>query len=145
MWECVLIKNFILFLSLSAVLVQADNFRDAMKAFKKDDFSKAKVFFELALSKDKSSNASYMLGRMYLYGQGTDQDTKKALQYLTYAFDSGNIPSGCYISEAYMLEGTNSALLAEGIVPGLKKRVPHCKKVFQLYKNYTFPAEFSYN
>jgi len=138
------VKKILLLLVFCSVLLQANNYGDAMRAYRKGDFNKAKVLFELSATKDKTIHANYMLGRMYLNAQGVNQDIDKALELLNYAFDSGNIPAGCYISEAYMKKGINSALLAEGLVAGLRKRVPHCKKVFRDYKNYSFPSEFNY-
>ena len=137
-------KKILLLLVFCSVLLQANNYSDAMRAYKKGDFDKAKVLFELSAKEDGTIHARYMLGRMYLNGEGVAQDIDVALKLLIYAFDSGNIPAGCYISEAYMKKGINSALLAEGLVAGLRKRVPHCKKVFVEYKVYSFPAEFSY-
>ncbi|WP_024953659.1 SEL1-like repeat protein [Sulfurospirillum arcachonense] len=138
-------RYIILFLIVLSTLLQANNFTKGMRAYKKGDFDQAKNLFELAQTKDRVLHAHYMLGRMYLYGQGVKADTTKAIKLLTEAFDAGNIPAGCYISEAYMKEGIHSALLAEGLVAGLRKKVPYCKTVFEKYKTYSFPAEFHYN
>lgn len=137
-------KKILLLLVICSAVLQANNYGDGMRAYRNGEFNKAKVFFELSAKKDGTVHANYMLGRMYLNGEGVKQNIDVALKLLNYAFDSGNIPAGCYISEAYMKKGTNSALLAEGLVAGLRKRVPHCKKVFTAYKAYSFPAEFNY-
>lgn len=137
-------KKILLLLVVCSVLLQANNYTNAMRAYRNGDFNKAKVLFELSATKDGTVHAQYMLGRMYLNGEGVTQNIDIALKLLNYAFDSGNIPAGCYISEAYMKKGINSSLIAEGLVAGLRKRVPHCKKVFAEYKAYSFPVEFNY-
>lgn len=137
-------KKILMLLVFSVLVVQANNYGEGMRAYRKGDFDKAKVFFELSATKDGTVHAQYMLGRMYLNAEGVKQDIDTALKLLNYAFDSGNIPAGCYISEAYMKKGINSALIAEGLVAGLRKKVPHCRKVFSEYKNYSFPREFNY-
>jgi len=138
------VKKILLLVVFCSVVLQANNYADGMRAYRNGEFNKAKVFFELSAKKDGTVHANYMLGRMYLNGEGGKQDIDRALKLLNNAFDSGNIPAGCYISEAYMKKGINSALIAEGLVAGLRKRVPHCKKVFAEYKKYSFPTEFNY-
>jgi len=140
----IIVKKILIFLVFCSVILQANNYSDGMRAYRNGDFNKAKVFFELSAKKDGTVHAQYMLGRMYLNGEGVTQDIDMALKLLNYAFDSGNIPAGCYISEAYMKKGIKPALIAEGLVAGLRKKVPHCKKVFAEYKNYSFPTEFNH-
>lgn len=125
-------------LFLSTIILEANTFRDGMKAYRKGDFQRAKILFEESFSKNKSTSAAYMLGRLYLNGEGVEENLDKAIKLFIYAFDSGNIPAGCYLSEAYMKQKKHLELLAEGLVPGLRKKVPHCKKVFRIYKNYPF-------
>lgn len=133
-----------LVLILSVACLHANNFRNGMKAYKQGSYQKARFFFELAMSEDRATHANFMLGKMYLYGLGVPNDTQKAITVFQEAFDSGNIPAGCYLSEAYMQEGSHASLLAEGLMPGLIKRVPHCKRVLQMYQNYDF-SKASYN
>lgn len=140
-----MIKRYIVLLLLCLVPLVADNFRNAVKAHRQGNFQLAKTLFQLAMDKDESIHAGYMLGRMYLYGQGVKKDLNKAVELFTFAQEYGNIPAGCYLSETYMKLGTNSSLLAKGIVPGLNKNVPYCKTVYEMYKKYSFPAEFHFD
>jgi len=139
-----MLKRFILILIISAIALNASNFRNGMKAYKKSNYTDAKAFFKTAAIDDESAAASYMLGRMYLNGEGVEENTKKAVQFLLHASDYGNIPAGCYLSEAYMKEGSNLALLAVGLIKGLRKRVPHCKVVLKQYNTYKFPTTFNF-
>ena len=140
-----MLKHFILILILSVVVLNANNFRNGMIAYRKTNYADAQAFFKAAAMDDKSVAASYMLGRMYLNGEGVQEDTQKAIKFLLHASEYGNIPAGCYLSEAYMKEGSNLALLAVGIIGGLKKRVPHCKTVLKQYHAYNFPTGFDFD
>ncbi len=140
-----MLKRFILIFILSVITLNANNFRNGMKAYKKSNYTEAKTFFKAGVVDDNSVVASYMLGRMYLSGEGVKEDTKKAIKFLLYASDYGNVPAGCYLSEAYMKEGSNLALLAVGLIDGLKKRVPHCKVVLKQYHAYKFPTKFNFD
>lgn len=140
-----MLKRFILIFIFSAIALNANNFRNGMIAYKKSNYSDAQTFFKTAALDDKSVAASYMLGRMYLNGEGVEENTDKAIQFLLHAHDFGNIPAGCYLSEAYMKEGSNLALLAVGIIAGLKKRVPHCRTVLKQYQVYNFPTTFDFD
>jgi|LGVF01.2.fsa_nt_gb TPR repeat protein len=139
-----MVKRILLIFILSVVTLNANNFRNGMIAYKKANYSDAKAFFKAGVVDDKSVTASYMLGRMYLNGHGVEENTEQAVKLLLHAYDSGNIPAGCYLSEAYMKEGTNLALLAVGIIEGLRKRVPHCKVVLKQYHVYNFPTGFNF-
>lgn len=121
---------------LFVCLLEASNFRDGAIAFKKGNFSEAKTFLEKAIKDENSIHASYLLGRMYLYGQGVAVDYDKAIELLTEAFDNGNIPAGCYLSETFMLQGSHPSYLAEGFVAGLRHNLPFCRQVFEKYKVY---------
>ena len=140
-----MLNRILLVYILSIVTLSANNLRNGMIAYKKANFLEAKTFFKASILDDKSITASYMLGRMYLNGEGVEKDAKKAIKFLLYAYNSGNIPSGCYLSEAYMKEGSNLALLAAGIVEGLRKKVPHCKVVLEQYHAYNFPTGFNFD
>jgi len=140
-----MLKRILLVFILSIVTLSANNFRNGMIAYKKANFSEAKTFFEASILDDKSITASYMLGRMYLNGDGVEENTEQAIKFLLHAYNSGNTPAGCYISEAYMKEGSNLALLAVGIIEGLRKRVPHCRVVLKQYHAYNFPIGFDFD
>jgi len=140
-----MLKRLILTLVLSVVVLNANNFRNGMVAYRKANYADAQAFFKAAAVDDKSIAASYMLGRMYLNGEGVKADTKKAIKFLLHASEYGNVPAGCYLSEAYMKEGSNLALLAVGIIEGLRKRVPHCRVVLKQYHAYNFPTGFDFD
>lgn len=124
---------------LLAICIEANNFREGMLAYKQADYQKASEFFKNAIQIDHSANANYILGRMYLQGQGVEKDFDVAIKLLEVAEESGNIPSGCYLSEAYMKSNKNPSYIAWGLMAGLKKSIPHCKKVFQQYLTYQLP------
>lgn len=137
-------NRVLLILILFIVTLNANNFRNGMIAYKKSNYSDAKAFFKAGIVDDNSITASYMLGRMYLKGNGVEENTQQAIKFLLHAYDSGNVPAGCYLSEAYMKEGSNLALLAVGIIEGLRKRVPHCRVVLKQYHAYNFPTGFDF-
>ena len=129
-------KYFILFFVFCAVLVQANSFGDGMRAYRKGDYDKAKVLFEIALEKEKIYNASHLLGKMYLNGNGIDININKAIKYFEFAHKFGNITAGCYASSAYMDKGVyNWGVLEDGLARGLKNRTPYCLKVVDRWQN----------
>ena len=129
-------KYFILFFVFCAVLVQANSFGDGMRAYRKGDYAKAKVLFEIALEKEKIYNASHILGKMYLNGNGVNVDIDKAINYFKFAYKFGNITAGCYASSAYMDKGVyNWGILEDGLAKGLKNRTPYCLKVVDRWQN----------
>ncbi|WP_024953660.1 SEL1-like repeat protein [Sulfurospirillum arcachonense] len=131
-----MIKLTILTLVVSSVLLQANNFTDGMRAYRKADYDKAKVFFELALEKDKVYNASHLLGKMYLNGNGVEQDIDKSIKYFEFAHKQGNIIAGCYASKAYMEKGIyNWGILENGLIRGLKHKTKYCFKVVDIWMN----------
>lgn len=113
-----------------------NNLREGVLAYNQKSYEKAKYYFELAITKDESANAGYMLGKMYLYGEGVSLDPKKAIDYLDFARDNGNVPAGCYLSEAYMNAKVNTSYIANGLMKGLKQNIPHCKKMLERYLVY---------
>jgi len=129
-------KQFVAIFICSIISLQASNFRNGMLAFKKSQFDKAKIFFEVAITDDKSTHASYMLGRMYLNGKGVAVDIKKSIILLTKAYEYGNIPAGCHLSRAHMKNGINVYLAAEGVKRGIAKNVEFCKETLQMYRAY---------
>jgi len=129
-------KQFVAIFICSIISLHASNFRNGMIAFQKAQYDKAKIFFEVAITDDKSTHASYMLGRMYLNGKGVTVDTKKSIALLTMAYKYGNIPAGCYLSRAHIQNGINVYLAAEGVKRGIEKNVKFCKETLQLYRAY---------
>lgn len=123
-------------LIFSTVLLQANNFSDGMRAYKKSDFDRAKFYFEAALEKDKAYNASHILGKMYLEGDGVNQDFDKAIKYFKLAQKYGNITAGCYVSTAYMRKGIfDWGILEDGLARGLKHNTKYCYDVVDLWMN----------
>lgn len=120
-------------------LLGAENYlREGIVAYNTKSYDKAKSFFEKAITEEQSANAAYMLGKMYLNGEGISVDNYKAIQLLEFASDGGNIPAGCYLSEAYMNAKTNTSYVANGLMKGLKQKLPHCQKVLEQYFAYKF-------
>jgi len=132
------VKSIVLILALLATTLWSseNNLREGVLAYNQKSYDKAKQYFELAITKDESANAAYLLGKMYLYGEGVSVDLKKAIEYLDFARDNGNIPSGCYLSEAYMNAKTNTSYVAYGLMKGLKQKIPHCQKMLERYFTY---------
>lgn len=117
-------------------MLSANNFADGMHAYRKGDFDKAKLYFELALEKDKIYNASHMLGKMYLAGDGVNQDFDIAIKYFKFAQSYGNITAGCYSSAAYMKKGIfNWGILEDGLARGLKHKTRYCLEVVDIWMN----------
>ena len=146
-------KKLLLLMMLIFSTINANNFRDGMIAFKKNDFVKARQSFEKAIMTDKILSASYMLGRMYLHGKGVSVNFNKAIELLEYAYSHGNIPAGCYLSEAHIkndmyaprMDNNQKIYLAnEGTKKGMAIHLPYCEKVFTMWKRYkTDLANFS--
>lgn len=117
----------------------AENYiREGIVAYNTKSYDKAKFFFEKAISEEQSVNAAYMLGKMYLNGEGMSVDNHKAIQLFEFASEGGNIPAGCYLSEAYMNAKSNTSYIANGLMKGLKQKLPHCQKVLEQYFAYKF-------
>ena len=120
-------------------LFGAENYiREGIVAYNTKSYDKAKFFFEKAISEEQSVNAAYMLGKMYLNGEGMSVDNHKAIQLFEFASDGGYIPAGCYLSEAYMNSKTNMSYIANGLMKGLKQKLPHCQKMLERYLVYKF-------
>jgi tetratricopeptide (TPR) repeat protein len=121
---------------LFSVLLQANNFGDGMRAYRNGDYDKAKVLFEIALEKDKIYNASHLLGKMYLNGNGVAVDKEKAIKYFKLAYKYGNITAGCYASSTYLSMGVvNWGILEDGLARGLKHNVKYCYEVVDTWQN----------
>jgi len=107
-----------------------------MRAYKKGDYSKAIVLLKIALEKDKVYNASHILGKMYLNGNGVKIDKDKAIKYFKFAHKFGNIIAGCYASNTYIDKGIyNWGILEDGLARGLKKNTAYCYKVVDRWQN----------
>ncbi len=124
-------RSIFVFLALSVLLFGGD-FREGMIAYKKGDFKKAKILFEIAL-KEGAILPYFMLGKMYLYGEGIPQDINKSIEYLEKSSQEGNIRAKCYLAEAYLKKDKENKKAAELIKFGLKRNINECKKVSQTY------------
>ena len=131
--------KFFICMVLTLSLFGAENhLREGIVAYNTKSYDKAKFFFEKAITEEQSVNAAYMLGKMYLNGEGMSVDNHKAIQLFEFAIDGGNIPAGCYLSEAYMNTKTNTSYIANGLMKGLKQKLPYCQKVLEQYLSYKF-------
>ena len=131
-----MLKRLIIIFIFSAIALNANNFRDGMIAYKKGDYSKAKILFEIALEKDKVYNASHLLGKMYLNGNGVNQNYDKAIKYFNFSYKYGNITAGCYASKTYMKKGVyNWGILEDGLARGLKSNTKFCYEVVDAWQN----------
>ncbi|MFK5881524.1 MAG: hypothetical protein QM482_04870 [Sulfurospirillum sp.] len=126
-------KKILFFLLIIFAFLQANNFRDGMLFYKNSDFKKAKKSFELAISQDNAMQANFMLGKMYLYGEGVSPQRDKAIQYLKKASQNGNIRANCYLSEAYLKNNTNRDKIISLLKKGLEKNLKECKKIKKIY------------
>ncbi len=133
-----MLKHFILFFIVSLLALNANNFRDGVIAFKKGNFRQAKASFEKSIRHNETTHSYYMLGRIYLHGKGTKVNIKKAIKLLAYAYKRGNIPAGCYLSEAHIKDDVNVYLAAEGVKRGMAINLPYCAKVFKMYRAYNY-------
>ena len=126
-------KKTLILLTIVITLLGASNFRDGMIYYRNGNFEEAKKSFELAISQDHALQANFMLGKMYLYGEGVPAERKKAIKYLEKVSQSGNIRADCYLSEAYIQNNTNRdkaiSLLKYGLMKGLKE----CKRIARIY------------
>jgi len=119
-----------------SVLAQANSFSDGMRSYRKGEFKKAKILFEIALEKEKSYNASHILGKMYLNGNGVKVNIDKAIKHFKFAHKFGNITAGCYASSAYMDKGVfNWGILEDGLARGLINNIRYCYKVVDRWQN----------
>lgn len=134
-----MLRPFCLFLIVIVYAFSSDNnLREGILKYNQKSYDKAKIYFEQAIKQDESANAAYMLGKMYLYGEGVHADNVKAIELFEFAREYGNIPAGCYLSEAYMNAHTNTSYVADGLMKGLRLNIPHCKKMLERYFSYKF-------
>ncbi len=101
--------------------------------YKNGNFKDAKTSFELAIKKDRSIQANFMLGKIYLYGEGILPDREKAIIYLKKSVQSGNLRATCFLSEAYLKNDTNKDKAILLLKKGLKKNLKECKKIVRIY------------
>ncbi len=118
---------------MAAIFLQASNFRDGMLFYKDGNFKEAKNSFELAINKDKSVQAQFMLGKMYLYGEGVAPQREKAIQYLKVSINNGNLRAKCYLSEAYLKNNTNRDEAVKLLGEGINKNLKECKRIARIY------------
>jgi TPR repeat protein len=95
-------KKILLIVCLLISSAFADHFRDAMLAYKAGNYTQAKELFELSIKKENAVQGYFYLGKMYLYGEGTEANTSLAIPYLEQAVMKGNIKAKCYLAEAYL-------------------------------------------
>ena len=78
-----------LFLFSSSSVVFADDFKDALDAFDREDYE---VLYKLTLPLAENGNAKaqYMLGGMYSEGLGGAQDLKEAVKWYRLAAEQGD-------------------------------------------------------
>lgn len=126
-------KIIILFLAITTSILQASNFRDGMMFYRDGNFKDAKISFENAIKKDHSIQANFMLGKIYLYGEGVEPQREKAIEYLKKAVQSGNLRADCFLSEAYLKNNTNKDDAISLLKKGLKRNLRECKKIARIY------------
>lgn len=126
-------KRIILFLIITLSLLQASNFRDGVLSYRKGDYAGALKSFKLALKQDHVMQANYMLGKMYMNGEGTTPQLEEATKYLEIASKIGNIRSDCYLAEAYLKSDKNIDKAIKLINQGIKRNIKKCKEVLKIY------------
>lgn len=114
-------------------ILQASNFRDGMIYYNNGNFKEAKTSFESAIKKDNSIQANFMLGKIYLYGEGILPDREKAISYLEKSVQSGNLRATCFLAEAYLKNDTNKDKTIFLLKKGLKKNLKECRKIVRIY------------
>ena len=76
------------FLFLFSGSVFADDFQDAVDAYKRKDYKTAYKLF-LPLAEQGDADAQYMLGFMYLRGDGVSQDYQEAVKWYRLSAEQG--------------------------------------------------------
>ena len=69
--------------------VLADDFRDGVRAYQEKDFSRALALW-LPLAEQDNVLVQTLVGSMYTYGEGTEQDDKEAVKWFTRAARQGS-------------------------------------------------------
>lgn len=113
---------------MCVTLLSADYFRDATLAYKHGNYASAKELFELSIKKENCFQGYFFLGKMYLYGEGVEENPSRAIPYLEQSVMKGNIKAKCYLAEAYIKNDTKHdeaiILLNEGA-----KETPTCREI----------------
>lgn len=115
------------------VCLQASNFRDGMISYQNGNFKDAESSFLKAIVKDNSIQAHFMLGKMYLYGEGMPPQRDKAIKYLEISVNQGNIRAKCFLSEAYLKNNTNQDKAIRLLKEGLGRNLKECKRIARIY------------
>ncbi len=95
-------RAFLIFSILIPIILAANEFAKGIRFFKTKNYTEAKKAFEKAIEKEKSINAHYFLGIIYLKGLGTKKSPQKARVHLEKAAESGNARAFCYLGEIAM-------------------------------------------
>jgi len=127
------LKKIIFFLSVATMLLQASNFRDGMLFYKNSNFKKAENSFLRAINDDNSILANFMLGKMYLLGEGMAPQIDLAIKYLKISLISGNLRAKCFLAEAYLKSNTKQDQAVALLKEGLEKNLRECKKIIKIY------------
>jgi len=127
------LKKIFLIFTIFVCLLNAGNFKEGMIAYKNGDFKKAKILFELAIKNDGATQPYFMLGKMYLYGEGVRINRKEAIKYLQKSAKKGNIRAKCYLAEAYLKDNNNKDKAMKLLKYGLKRKIRECKKIARIY------------
>jgi len=112
------------------MVLEGSNFRDGMLSYRDGNFQKAKKSFDLALSQDHAMQANFMLGKMYLRGEGVLADIQTSIKYLEIASQRGNIRANCYLAEAYIKNGTDKKKAVSLLKAGIDRNIRECKKIY---------------
>lgn len=115
------------------MLLQASNFRDGMLFYKNSNFKKAENSFLRAINDDNSILANFMLGKMYLLGEGMAPQIDLAIKYLKISLISGNLRAKCFLAEAYLKSNTKQDQAVALLKEGLEKNLRECKKIIKIY------------
>jgi len=113
---CILVTMFVLTLPPAA---QADDFDDALSAYRAGDFAAARGKF-LALSKDGDTRAMHNLAHMYRKGQSVKVDLNRAFKYFQYAAKKGFNLSQFQIGRMYRR--------GQGVKPNAKRALYWMRK-----------------
>ena len=112
------------------MVLEGSNFRDGMLLYRDGNFQKAKKSFDLALNRDHAMQANFMLGKMYLHGEGILANIQTSIKYLKRASQSGNIRANCYLAEAYIKNGNEKKKAISLLKNGIKRNIKECKKIY---------------
>jgi len=115
-------KRFLLILVLAVMcssVAKADNFNDALEAYKKGDYASALKLWQ-PLAEKGNAAAQYNLGQMYRRGQGVKQDYEKAASWYQKAAEKGNAAAQFNLGVKYRK--------GEGVIQDFKESVKWYRK-----------------